>query len=395
MSKFVEHDEEAAPGIPEPLPPGERVLWQGSPDWRVLARSKFHLRKLVLYFAAIIAALIILSVSRGTPAAEVVAAGVGYALLALTGLGLVALLAWLNARAAMFTITSKRIILRCGVAIPLSMSLPHTKIDTADLRDLGQGFGDIAVTPSADSGASYVLLWPYARPWRLLRVQPVLRAIADAGRAAEILATAIETDTQERASHVATPVEEAPELPAAVEEPKRWQPYPTVPLAAAASLIVITLVATAWVSLSGNRPATYVTDNVVTSVDLLFVDLDDGSLEVLDAASGNTLGTLEPDADGFLRSTLRAMARARRAAGEDVDAAFAIKQTSDNRLLLVDTVTDQRVDLWAFGPTNAAAFARFLPTKVTAEVTSTSAEDSQVSDSAMRVVAHTNQETAQ
>ena len=118
MSKFVEHDEEAAPGIPEPLPPGERVLWQGSPDWRVLARSKFHLRKLVLYFAAIIAALIILSVSRGTPAAEVVAAGVGYALLALTGLGLVALLAWLNARAAMFTITSKRIILRCGVAIP-------------------------------------------------------------------------------------------------------------------------------------------------------------------------------------------------------------------------------------------------------------------------------------
>ena len=279
--------------------------------------------------------------------------------------------------------------------IPLNRVHSLTLDSPADLRDLGQGFGDIAVTPSADSGASYVLLWPYARPWRLLRVQPVLRAIADAGRAAEILAEAIETDTQERASHVATPVEEAPELPAAVEEPKRWQPYPTVPLAAAASLIVITLVATAWVSLSGNRPATYVTDNVVTSVDLLFVDLDDGSLEVLDAANGNTLGTLEPDADGFLRSTLRAMARARRAAGEDVDAAFAIKQTSDNRLLLVDTVTDQRVDLWAFGPTNAAAFARFLPTKVTAEVTTTSSEDSQVSDSAMRVVAHTNQETAQ
>ena len=395
MSKFVEHDEEAAPGIPEPLPPGERVLWQGSPDWRVLARSKFHLRKLVLYFAAIITALVILSVSRGTPAAEVVAAGVGYSLLASVGLGLVALMAWLNARAAMFTITSKRIILRCGVAIPLSMSLPHTKIDNADIRELGMGFGDIAVTPAVDSSASYVLLWPYARPWHFLRVQPVLRAIKDADRTAEILARAIEMDTQERASRVEIPAEQLPEVPVATDEPKRWQPYPTVPLAAAASLIVIALVATAWVSLSGNRPATYVTDEVVMSVDLLFVDQEDGSLQVLDASSGSTLGTLAPDADGFLRSTLRAMARARRAAGEDVDAAYSIKQTSDKRLLLVDTVTDQRVDLWAFGPTNAAAFARFLPQLAAASEEGGQSQGLSADDAAITAVAHTNQETAQ
>ena len=34
-----EHEFEAARGLPELLPAGERVLWQGSPDWRGLARE--------------------------------------------------------------------------------------------------------------------------------------------------------------------------------------------------------------------------------------------------------------------------------------------------------------------------------------------------------------------
>ena len=38
-----EHEFEAVTGLPEPLPAGERVLWQGSPDWRALAREAFHL----------------------------------------------------------------------------------------------------------------------------------------------------------------------------------------------------------------------------------------------------------------------------------------------------------------------------------------------------------------
>ena len=50
-----EHDFEAVRGLPEPLPPGETLLWQGAPDWRVLARHGFHLRQLVGYFGVILA----------------------------------------------------------------------------------------------------------------------------------------------------------------------------------------------------------------------------------------------------------------------------------------------------------------------------------------------------
>jgi len=46
-----EHEFEAAPGLPEPLPATEKILWQGSPDWRLLGNEAFHLKTLSIYFA--------------------------------------------------------------------------------------------------------------------------------------------------------------------------------------------------------------------------------------------------------------------------------------------------------------------------------------------------------
>ena len=52
MKAHHEHEFEAAPGLPEPLPRGERLIWQGSPDWVQLAIHAFHVRKLAIYFSA-------------------------------------------------------------------------------------------------------------------------------------------------------------------------------------------------------------------------------------------------------------------------------------------------------------------------------------------------------
>ncbi len=38
-------------GLPEMPPEGERILWQGSPDWRALAWRVFHIREVTFYFA--------------------------------------------------------------------------------------------------------------------------------------------------------------------------------------------------------------------------------------------------------------------------------------------------------------------------------------------------------
>ena len=46
-----EHEIEPQFGLPERLPSGEVLVWQGSPDVRALANSAFHFKKLVAYFA--------------------------------------------------------------------------------------------------------------------------------------------------------------------------------------------------------------------------------------------------------------------------------------------------------------------------------------------------------
>jgi hypothetical protein len=55
MKATHEHEWEVAPGLPSALPPGERVVWQGPPDWRSLAVHAFHVRKIAVYFALMLA----------------------------------------------------------------------------------------------------------------------------------------------------------------------------------------------------------------------------------------------------------------------------------------------------------------------------------------------------
>lgn len=360
MSKILEHDAEVAPGLPAALPGGEKTLWQGKPDWKLLARSKFHLVKLALYFAIVLAAAQVVQLRAGETLAESLSGSAVYVLLALFVLALTAAFAWANARATVFTITSRRLIIRCGVALPLSVNLPFSKIDSVQLRELGAGYGDIAFRPTADIRASYVLLWPYVRPWRWGRVQPMIRAIPDVADVAAKLAAALAADTRAEAER--PPAAAAPQQPVSepAAEPEKWKPYPTVPLAAAVSLVVISLVATAWISFSGNSPSREVPTDVVASIDLRFEDREDGSVVVIDAENDAVLETLAPGGDGFLRSSMRLLAQSRRSDGVGADVPFSLMRTASGQLLLIDPVTGDQVDLWAFGKTNAGTFARFL-----------------------------------
>ncbi len=371
MSDILEHNEEAAPGLPSPLPPSERLLWRGSPDWKLLAKTRFHARKLAAYFAIILLLFVGVQVNAGASLSDVVAGTVGYGLLAAVAMGLVLWLARANARATIFSVTSRRIVIRCGIALPLTVNIPLSRIDCADLRQLDGGFGDIAITPAADSRVSYLLLWPYVMPWRFARVRPVLRSVANAEWVAETLGRALEADAVDRAHlplddaapRAATDADVAKQQGRSAtsdEVPSRWSPYPTVPLAAAAGLVVFSLIGTTWVALTADRAERQVVDNVIASVDLRFVNRDDGSINVMDETKNVVLQTLEPDSNGFLRSTLRGLNRSRTAADVKNDGGYSVIHAADGRLLFVDRLSGEQVDLWAFGETNAGVFAAFL-----------------------------------
>lgn len=174
-----EHDSEPVRGLPERLPQGERIVWQGSPDPRALARAALHVRAVGVYFALLVA----WGVASG--------AFVGAAITALFGIGVVGLLhllAWAMARSTVYTVTDKRIVLRFGVALRMCVNIPMACVETARLKLRADGSGDIALKLNAPQGAGYLMLWPHARPLRFGNPEPSLRGLGDAQAVATLLA---------------------------------------------------------------------------------------------------------------------------------------------------------------------------------------------------------------
>lgn len=184
-----EHDTEPLPGLPACLPEGERLLWQGSPDFSALARRALHVNKVAVYFAAIVVWRL---------ATQWNDAGFSYGsalfwplMLSAVGLGLLVLLAYLHAKCTIYTITNKRVVLRFGIAVSMTLNLPFSKIASAKLKKAAKS-GDIALQLVDTNRVSYLVLWPNVRPWRWAEPQPVLRCLADADEAAKVLCDAVD-----------------------------------------------------------------------------------------------------------------------------------------------------------------------------------------------------------
>jgi len=175
------HEPDAA-GDPMGTPAAdEKVLWKGKPDVRLLARTAFHTRTVGLYFAGLVA----LSIYLGNSGIAVVMAALG--VLAIT---ILYSIAWFSARTTLYIITDARLIMRIGMAIETRINMPLKQVISANLRPRGKDHGDIALTVGGDRLLGYVLLWPHARPWRINRPEPMLRAIPEARKVAQLLADA-------------------------------------------------------------------------------------------------------------------------------------------------------------------------------------------------------------
>ena len=91
-----------------------------------------------------------------------------------------------------------------------------------------------------------------------------------------------------------------------------------------------------------------------------FEDRPDGSVTESDFASVRVIHRVQPGEDGFVRATMRSLAAARTRAGSGMEVPFELVRAADGRLLLCDSVTNRRVDLWAFGETNARSFSKLF-----------------------------------
>ena len=190
----MSHDDfkfEPLRGLPEALPEGEHILWQGSPAPLRLARDALGLTWVAGYFAVLTVWRVGVS-STYVSFGEALAHGIPFIVVGMLSCLLIFGLAYMQARSAVYTLTNKRVAMRIGAALTMTLNLPYTQIGNAGLDVKKSGHGSLAFELIGDTRFSYLMTWPHVKPWQMSKTQPSFRSIADVAKVAEIFSDAAE-----------------------------------------------------------------------------------------------------------------------------------------------------------------------------------------------------------
>lgn len=190
----MNHDDfqiEPVEGLPEMPPQGEHIIWQGRPDWWRLTFEALSLPWVAGYFV-LLAFWRYLTVMDMMPFGQAIGASVPFLILGAIVCALLMLVGYVQARATMYTITNRRVAMRIGAALTVTLNLPFSQVKSADLDLRKGGTGTIALDLIGDTRLSYLVCWPHVRPWVMRQTQPALRCIPNAEKIARILAEAAE-----------------------------------------------------------------------------------------------------------------------------------------------------------------------------------------------------------
>ncbi|MEM7720564.1 MAG: photosynthetic complex putative assembly protein PuhB [Pseudomonadota bacterium] len=189
----MSHDDfaiEPVRGLPERPPEGETILWQGKPNAWALTRQALSFWWVMGYFVFLAVWRLVAAVDI-MPLGQAIGIAVPFLILGAIVGGLLFFTAWVQARATVYTITDKRIAMRVGAALTITINVPFTQIASADLDLRKDGNGTIALTTLGEVQFAYLVLWPHVRPWHF-PAKPALRCIPDAARVARLLGEAAE-----------------------------------------------------------------------------------------------------------------------------------------------------------------------------------------------------------
>ena len=182
-----EHEWEAAPGLPEPLPAGEKILWQGAPDWYALAVHAFHVRKVACYFGLWMLWQAISLRADGADGVQILIDVTLSLTLSLVALSLLCMVAWWSASTTLYTLTDKRLVMRVGIVLSLTFNFPLRCIRGAHIKALAHKRADIALQLPPGDRIGWFHLWPHQRAWHVKHPQPTLRCVDHGELVGELL----------------------------------------------------------------------------------------------------------------------------------------------------------------------------------------------------------------
>ncbi len=211
---------EQIPGFASRLPLGERVLWVGAPDERGVARHVLHARAIAIYFSLLVIVPAV-SAPAGRHGEAALRASAWVVPLGVMTVLFLRVLARLIARSTVYALTTRRVAMRVGVALPTYFNIPLDTVESADIRRRGD-VADITFTLGGTDRIAYILLWPHARPFFFSRPRPAFRCVRDASTVAALVAGAATRAPESAPTECATaeesaPAESAPAAHASVE----------------------------------------------------------------------------------------------------------------------------------------------------------------------------------
>jgi hypothetical protein len=189
--------------LPSDIPQGERILWHGRPEWVSLARRAFRADLVAAYFA-VMTLYNYASVGFEAGVRDGAISAAKTLLAAFAAIALLSLLAWLTSRTTLYVVTTRRLVMKIGIALPTFFNLPFSQIASASLRVFPDGTGDIPVAVVEGQHIAYLHLWPHARPFRLKRPEPALRCVPRAADIAAALSRALVAAAEERTTAAAS-----------------------------------------------------------------------------------------------------------------------------------------------------------------------------------------------
>lgn len=208
---MLEHEFEPIPGLPEQLPEGERVLWQGAPTNRAMALDAYHVRAMAVYGAIMLTWNGIAAWGDGMTPFEAFIASLWVAPLPIIAVAILVAMAWASAKTTLYTITNRRVVMKFGVALPMMVNLPFNIVKTAEFRENTDSSGDVTLQLMGRDRIAYLHLWPHVRRWHFTTPQPMLRGIPAAREAAGILAGALADYREAGITEPAVPKRAEPE----------------------------------------------------------------------------------------------------------------------------------------------------------------------------------------
>ena len=172
------HEFEPTFGFPESLPASERVLWQGSPCAWLIARRIFFLPHLFFYFL-IFSCLALTFNSEALTLKDLFIKFLSYMSLGMVAIFILLAISYLISSTTVYSITDKRVVMRIGIVLNLSLNIPFSKIETAARIAYPDKSGDISLNLVADNKIAYLHLWPHCRPWFFSSPRPRLSCLKD------------------------------------------------------------------------------------------------------------------------------------------------------------------------------------------------------------------------